>query len=354
MSEPTPNKDQITGNLRGQAEALLSLARIQMADIQRALGTVVGDVALQSRLSAVASQISGAVGELSQVLNSPILTLRQADLMALEGVVRSSEAATLITEASARAGASAAQTQELATASAATRQEVQNLSRDLYERRIFDPYLHFSSPEDEAEFRKREAEERQYIEAQLARHTPEGDLNAAGGMQGTMLDAHAHGAGDSPDFLPRWDALAESTQKQRAAMLAAGQSTEEYDRHITASVRRFLKEEKHLSDAEIDERLARSGNPLDAVKPFLTNDQASRNLETTTKAIAIAAHTAPTVLPAVGAVEPAPVADIALTADFDPFAKLKAAGVQVTDTADSGHGISVPKPGGKNGLTVGS
>jgi hypothetical protein len=37
--------------------------------------------------------------------------------------------------------------------------------------------LKFASPEDEAEYRQREDERRAYIEAQQAKHTPEGDLN---------------------------------------------------------------------------------------------------------------------------------------------------------------------------------
>jgi hypothetical protein len=349
MAEEKPDKDQNTQKLRDHAEALLSQARAQLADLQRALGAIVGDSELQSRLAAVAAQISGAIGALSQALQSPGSALRPADLSALEAVVHSTETTSLLTEAAAQTGATAAQIAAVAAASAATRAETQTLAADVFDRHVFDPYLHFTSREDEAEFREREDEARKYVAAQLARHTPEGDLNAGGGMLGTMLDAHAHGAGDSPDFMPRWNALVEKTQKQRAAMQAAGQSTEEFDRNLDASTRRFLKT-KGLSDAEIDARLARSANPLDAVKPFITSDEASQNL-----GHAMEEHRASTTaaLPRVVAVEAAPpVADPPRPADFDPFAKLKAAGVQVTDTADSGHGLTVQKPTGKAGPDV--
>ena len=182
-----------------------------------------------------------------------------------------------VTEAS-QAVATAALNRAVVTSSVETRHEVQSLQHDIFDRHLFDRYLKFSSPEDEEEFRKREAATKQYVDAQLAKGTPEGNLNAAGGLQGQMLDLHAHGAGDSPDFLPRWNALVDKTERQRAAMHAAGQSTEEYDHHVKDSVRRFLKDEGKLSDAEIDKRLAASANPLDAVKPYITSDSAARNL----------------------------------------------------------------------------
>jgi hypothetical protein len=158
-----------------------------------------------------------------------------------------------------------------------TRQETASIETDVYDKRIFDPYLHFSSAEDEAAYH-REAETKQYVDAQLGKHTPEGDLNASGGMIGEMLDAHAHGAGASPDFLPRWKALVDTASRQRAAMQAAGQSTAEFDSHITDSVRRYLKG-KGMSDPEITARLAASKSPLDAVAPYITNDEEARQLE---------------------------------------------------------------------------
>jgi hypothetical protein len=351
MAEQELNKSNQSGELRAQAEVLLSQGRAQLADIQRALGSLTGAGALQARLTGVAAQTSAAISQLNQVLGGPASTLHRADLMALESVVHSSEATALVTEATAHA-AEAARTRAVVTTSAATRDEVKSLEQDMFEHKIFDAYLHFSSPEDEAAYREREAEAHKYIDQQLARGTPEGDLNAGGGLQGQMLDAHAHGAGDSPDFMPRWNALAEKTQRQRTAMRAAGQSTEEYDRNLKASVRRFLKDEAHLSDAEIDKRLAEVADPLDAVKPYLKDDKESRHLEKMTTTMAVAAHTAASALPRVVASDDTPTeAPTTITVDA-VTAKLKAAGVQMSDTASTGHGLAIQKPAAKTELGV--
>lgn len=58
----------------------------------------------------------------------------------------------------------------------------------------------------------------------------------------------------------------------RAALRAEGRSTEEFDRNLTTSVRRYLKD-KGLTEAQIDAALAASANPLDAVKPYVSNSQ---------------------------------------------------------------------------------
>jgi hypothetical protein len=162
----------------------------------------------------------------------------------------------------------ASESAQLAASSATTRRELLTMHSDLFERRIFDKYLTFTSEEDEQAYRRREAEGRRYIEQQLATNTPEGNLNAAGGTIDRMLDAHTHGAGDSPEFMPRWNRLVETTRNQRAALRQEGRSTEEFDRNLVNSVRRFLRG-KDLSDSEIEARLATSADPLEAAKPYL-------------------------------------------------------------------------------------
>ena len=49
--------------LRVQAALLLAQTRSQLADIQRALGAVIGDSALHSNLAAAAAQLAGAAVE---------------------------------------------------------------------------------------------------------------------------------------------------------------------------------------------------------------------------------------------------------------------------------------------------
>ncbi len=142
MTEAKPDKDPGTERLRDQAEALLAQARAQLAEIQRALGAIVGDRELQSRLGALAAQISGAIGALSQALQSPG-ALRQVDLAALQAIVHGDATTGLLTEASAQTKGGAALAEAVITASAATRLETQTLATDVFDRRIFNPYLRF-------------------------------------------------------------------------------------------------------------------------------------------------------------------------------------------------------------------
>lgn len=330
-------------NLRDQAEGLLTQAQAHMADIQRALDAMSGDDGLRSRLTDAAAQISGAIGALYQALSGPVSALRRTDLLALQGIVQSALITGLLTQASAQAGASG-RAETLAVASAAVRTDTQTLADDIFGRRIFAPYLRFESAEEEAAFRDREARARAYIEAQLGRGTQEGNLNAGSGMLGHMLDAHAHGAGDSPDFLPRWNTLADKLQRQRAAMRAAGQSTEECDRNLAASARQYLKEKARLSDAEIDARLDGAASPLEAVRPFLKQDHASRGVEDTIAMIAGAIHIKPSDLPRVEVTGDEPKPDIPSAIDPDALrARLKAAGVIAGDSEVAGHGLN-PTP----------
>jgi hypothetical protein len=346
MAEEQPNTEQ----LRAQAALLLSQARGESFDIQRALGAVSGGSALHARLAAAAAKMSDVASELSSALGSSSFALRATDLTALQDVVQSGETESLLTEASAQEGRNATRTAAVAAASAETRREVQDLSNDVFSKRIFDSYLRFTSPQDEEDFRKREAETQTYINQQLARGNAEGNLNAGGGMIGEMLDMHAHGAGASAAFMPSWNALVEKTEHQRAAMVANGQSTEEYDRNLKDSVRRFLKS-KGLTDAEIDQRLSASANPLDAVKPYLAGGSDARTLE---NQIPVADHAAapPQSLPQVVVSDDATIPAATATNLNAISAKLKAHGVQMSDNSGTGHGLAVQKPAGKDGPSI--
>jgi hypothetical protein len=58
MTDRSPIDERIDNEaLRARAAVLLLQARAQMADIQRALGAVTGDSALQSQLAAAAAQM---------------------------------------------------------------------------------------------------------------------------------------------------------------------------------------------------------------------------------------------------------------------------------------------------------
>jgi len=67
----------------------------------------------------------------------------------------------------------------------------------------------------------------------------------AAGEMGYCSTPIAHGAGDSPGIHAALErAGSPRPERQHAAMKAAGQSTEEYDRNLTTSVRRFLQGRK--------------------------------------------------------------------------------------------------------------
>jgi hypothetical protein len=342
-------KEPKTQELRGQAATVLSQARAELTDIRRAISQASGNSAVQSRLAAAGAQIAGVAAEVSQALNSSSFSLGAADLMALQSAVSSADLSALVDDASTPGG-SRRSIAEIAAASAATRQEVQDLSRDVFDRHIFEPYLRFSSADDEAGFRARTAATQNYVKAQLDRGTAEGNLNAGGGMMDYMLNAHAHGAGKSPEFMPHWNRLAEDTERQRGAMHAAGQSTDEFDRNLKASVRRFLKA-KGLSDAEIDEQLAKSASPQDAVNPFLHSGSDRGNLEHQVQRASPPAASFQGVS-RVGATDGGATREGQLTLDFGAMeAKLRAAGLQPVahHETETGHGLTIQKPVKKAG-----
>lgn len=149
--------------------------------------------------------------------------------------------------------------------SAAARQQVLTTMAAMQQ---FEPYLRFASPGDERDYRNREDERRRYIDGQLAKGTPEGNLNASAGTIGQMVDAKLHGAGDSPEFQQRWDGLVASTARLRDEVQRSGGSTEEFDRRLRKDLRRILKA-KGLTDPQIDAQFAANPDPLEAAKAFV-------------------------------------------------------------------------------------
>lgn len=104
----------------------------------------------------------------------------------------------------------------LYAASEEAHRTTENFMRDYYENREFDPYLRFSSKQDEDDYRKRETERQKAIEDALAKHTPEGNLEANRLAIEQLKDAGVHGADRSAQFKPELDAL-ESSRKALAA-----------------------------------------------------------------------------------------------------------------------------------------
>lgn len=99
----------------------------------------------------------------------------------------------------------------------ATRQTIENVAQDLFEKKKLDPYLQFVTEQDEATYREREAKRQAYIKRELAKGTPEGALNAANASVDQINDAGAHGAERSPDY----EVLKQTATDARDAQLAA-------------------------------------------------------------------------------------------------------------------------------------
>ncbi len=248
---------------------MLSVALAQLKVIDRAIA-----LSPDSRLASARERASGIVSEIKAAMQSGDLSA--SSLAALAASVNIGvDAASLLAESESAAMAARA---ELASASIASHMTVSRMATDLFDKHEFDAAVarHTHGAELEA-FKKREAEAERYIREQLRRGTPEGDLNASGKMQGYLLDAHAHGAGDNSDFQKKWDELREKTDRLRESMRAVGNSTGEYDKQVHEDVIVFLKA-KGLSGGQIEEAVANSKTPLDAVKPYLGGDYASANL----------------------------------------------------------------------------
>lgn len=189
--------------------------------------------AAQSDLDQLLSQLGNAGSVPAEIINQRQL-LAQLERNLASGISSASPASLRNEIAGAIAAATSLGQQaraagdprvglELATAQARTRASVAEMSRDIYERRIFDPYLRFASEDDEAAYRRREEESRRAIERALAENTPEGDLRAARIMRDQLRDAAAHGADASPEFQRLNNRNAEDIDRLEVA-LGRGQS----------------------------------------------------------------------------------------------------------------------------------
>ena len=313
---PTQSEDR-QASLR--AELLGQIAAAQF-DLEAVIADLTRDGAPAAALLDSRSQLS-ALTALSRQMGS----VSGAALAEMRAEIASLVATSQSTAQQARtAAASKPDAAELIGRAQEVRAHVNEVMRGMKD---FDPYLRFENERDEAEYRRREAENRAYIAAQQAKGTPEGDLNAAGAAVGQMADAHAHGAGDSPEFKKRWDELVASTEKLREEAKANGVSTEEFDNRLREDLRRILKS-KGLSDAQIDAQLAAHADPLEAVKASIASESELSALERT------AERGAPNFTAPVKAEQKDEVRDI--------FASLAAKGVSLSPAPDvPQHGVSL-------------
>lgn len=183
-------------------------------------------VAGQFALEAALAELAGADPAIRDRLRNQIGTLaglQQQVGTATGGALSSlrAEVANLTENATAAArdartsAASNMSSASIATLAQAAREQVNNVMAGMKD---FDPYLHFGSKEEEEEYRRREAERRAYIEAEQAKGTPQGDLNAANAAIAQMNDAKTHGADRSPAFADRYAALEQARDRLQSAI----------------------------------------------------------------------------------------------------------------------------------------
>ena len=106
----------------------------------------------------------------------------------------------------------------VSAASQAARSAVAAFERDMFDKKIFDPYLRFSSTEDEEAYRRREEERHKAIEEALKKDTPQGNLEANRLAIDQLEDAGAHGADKSPDYAQSYRQLKASEANLSAAV----------------------------------------------------------------------------------------------------------------------------------------
>lgn len=310
-------------------------------------------LALVGQLVVAQFDIEAAIGELARsgASTGPLLTQLQ-NLTQLQRQVGTATPATLAM-LRADVGAAVSQSQSVAqdargtgaantadsasviSLAATSRAQVSDIMRDMHQ---FDRELDFTSPEEEAAYRQREAERRAYIAQEQDKHTPEGDLNAAGGAVGQMADAKAHGA-DSPEFQKRWNELADSTQKLRAQLLREGKDVSQFDARLRDDLRTIMRD-KGIPESQIDSLFAaHPDDPLQAAKAFVSETDVGRIASRRN------AH-AETAMPETTIVaEASPVPSVVVpNSALDAMAELTALGViAVPHEADAppSHGVAV-------------
>lgn len=255
----------------GQQSSPVDLLASQRTELLgRVAGAQIELERLMASLRAAATPIPADIiaqqGDLAALIRD-IATARPADLATLQATVAS--AVTNVATAAAQQSQSAQgdRTAALADAAEASRKAVQSA---LDYTSSLD--LQFKSAEDERAYREREATRRAYIEAEQAKHTPQGDLNASNATIGQMADAKAHGA-SGPEFDKQWNTLVVSNEQLREATRANGISTQESDNRLRDDLRRVMKA-KGLSDAQINAQFAANPDPLDAAKAYAQGDTA--------------------------------------------------------------------------------
>lgn len=185
-------------------------------------------VAAQFELEAALAKLRAGTDNVAiargQISLSDLVALQRSVATATPAVLAGMRAEIIAAAASiasdaklAASGDSAGAAEQLANARTNARSAVRTVMDGMKD---FDPYLRFTSREDEEAYRRREEETRRAIEVALAKHTPQGDLQATRLAQAQLADAGVHGADASPEFASRMSALSRSGDELRQATKA--------------------------------------------------------------------------------------------------------------------------------------
>ena len=177
-------------SLRIELTGAIASAQIDIANAIAELARIGADSSALSNQSQALQQLQRTVG-----------SANLGGLLALRGEVAAtaSSATIMANQAISPANNAAAASANLTPAERA-RANIEALNRELFENKVLDPYLKFSSAKDEEEYRKRERERKEEIDRAMALGTPEGVRRAGELAQDQLRDADAHGAGRSPEF----------------------------------------------------------------------------------------------------------------------------------------------------------
>lgn len=177
-----------------RTELVGQLASAQLA-LEAAIADLVRSGADSATLAISRSQLTSVISLRQQIgasSSSALAHLRSEVASAATAALATAQQASGATGNADRAGGS--------MTPQAARQTIETIGHDIFDRKVLDPYLQFSSAEDEAAYRKREQERKAEIDRALALHTPEGDRRAAELTRTQLDDAKAHGADRSPDY----------------------------------------------------------------------------------------------------------------------------------------------------------
>jgi hypothetical protein len=297
-----------------------------------------------------------AVAQLQSIgqLQRQVGNATPAALITLRGDIAAAVArAQAVTQAQGTGGgASAAEGATLANLAARVETQASSFMRDAHQS---DSLLDFGGDaRAEADYREREAERRRRYDAESAKGTPEGTLNAGGEALGQMADLAVHGGSTDPALMRRMDELAENTTALRDGMVREGRDVSAFDHRMREDLRAIMRS-KGKSEAEIDALLAaHPDRPIDAIKAFVTDNAATftaRDLD----ALSIKVSESDTPATGTGIETPPPLPANTHDALSSVSAELRALGIGMAEhdpATDPAHGVSTVIAPSNRGTTL--